>query len=428
MKVYSLVIAIILFVTPTLAQFKNVRIDSAAMNSSLTNPSIAIVRKEGPVIAASAMGSLYLSNDGGKSWEKSKTSGPGKVGFLISDGKGTLYLVKVASATDGGHNRIYCLSSKDGGHTFDEGVVVADTPGKDQGMPSASMDVKGNLFITWTQFDKVHNADSTCKSLIFMASSSTGKKWSKPIEISQVPGNCTVDNRTVLGGMTAIGPDGKMFTSWYNKGKIYMDRSFGYSIWLQNDIVVGNVTPGWNFVIPGHEQPASMPDLFIDQSKGTYKGCLYMSWADQKNGAADTDVWFIRSNNHGDNWSAPLRLGEIVAAKQQYAPKMTVDPATGFVYILFYDRGPYDDNKTNVALAYSADSGANFKSVTISETPFTPADKSGMGTYLSITALNGIITPIWSRMDGDQTSLWTATIRQEDLVKPAATAKGKKKK
>ena len=104
---------------------------------------------------------------------------------------------------------------------------------------------------------------------------------------------------------------------------------------------------------------------------------------------------------------------------------MEVDPPRVTVHC-FYDAG-HTRNKT-MSPCYSTDSGANFKSVTISEAPFIPGDKSTMGTYLSITAAGGIITPIWSRTHEDKTSLLTVTIRQEELVKPVVTEKGKKKK
>ncbi|MEJ7644369.1 MAG: glycosyl hydrolase [Chryseolinea sp.] len=424
----SLLLGILMLAGVAQAQFKNIKIDSATAHFGLTNSSVAIVQKEGPALAAAGLSSLYLSVDGGKTWEKSKAPALGSDRILVSDGKGTLFAIQVVKAHEGSRSQISCMISNDQGHTFDEGVMIADVQGKDQAVPSASMDTKGNLLVTWTQFDKMDDSDSTCKSLIFLASSSNGKKWSKPVELSQTRGNCRTDRNMALGGTTAVGPDGKMFASWCNNSKIYLDRSFGSGIWLQNDIFVANVGPGGDVAIPDQVQSATIPDLFIDQSKGAYKGCIYLSWADQKNGKTDTDVWFMRSNNHGDNWSTPLRLGDIAAAKHQYAPKMAVDATTGFIYILFYDRGQHNDGKTDVVLAYSTDSGGNFKNVTISETPFTAEEERMTGTHLTVTASHGAIIPVWSRMDNGKTSLWTATIRQEDIVKELSAGKGKKKK
>jgi hypothetical protein len=166
----------------------------------------------------------------------------------------------------------------------------------------------------------------------------------------------------------------------------------------------------------------------VDQSNGYYRGCLYLVWADQRNGPSDTDVWFMRSNTYGDNWSTPLKIGKDSTNRHQYLPWMTVDQKTGYIYIVYYDRSQYDDNQTDVYLAYSSDSGASFKSERISETPFTPVDTSFFGDYTNISAHDGVIVPVWARMDNGVTSVWTAIIRQDDLIPPKDQGKGKKKR
>jgi hypothetical protein len=55
--------------------------------------------------------------------------------------------------------------------------------------------------------------------------------------------------------------------------------------------------------------------------------------------------------------------------------------------------------------------------VKISEKPFVPSEESFFGDYTNIAAHKGIITPIWTRMDNGKTSVWTAVIKQEELVK-----------
>ncbi len=425
-------LAMTVFVSDVMAQFKNVKIDDGSSENHLTNPAVTINRRDGHTVVATAGNMIYLSNDAGKSWEKSKVTPPmsANANVLLSDSKGSFYAIQSSSTGNASSSsmQIMCLQSHDNGKTWGEAVAIAPASGKDQYLPASTIDTKGNIFVTWTQFDKFHDADSTCQSLIFMTSSSNARKWNKSLQLSQDPGNCINDNKTVTGGVPAVGPDGKMFVSWYSQGKLMMDRSFGSGMWLQHDILIGNQTTGWSLKVPGHEQTVNLPEIVIDQSKGTYHGCLYITWADQRNGEADTDVWFMRSNNHGDNWSSPLRLGNATLAKHQYAPRMTIDQTNGYIYVIFFDRNEHDDNQTDVFLAYSADSGANFKSVKISETPFTPIDQS-KGVYLAnIVAHNGTIIPVWSRMDGEITSVWTTTIRQEELMKPPETPKGKKKK
>jgi hypothetical protein len=422
------------------AQFKNIKLDEASEGNRVTEPSITINRRDTKnIVAASILDNIYYTFDGGLTWEKTKVkSAFGVYGdpVLVSDDKGTLYSFHLSDPTGEGWkneksmDQIICHVSKDGGKTWDEGNSVGYNPPKDQDKPWATVDAKGNVVVTWTQFDKYASTDTTCQSNIMLSTSASGKKWSKPIQLTQTPGNCMDDDNTAIGAVPAVAPDGKMFVAWANQKKIFLDRSFDGGMWLTNDIKIADQPGGWDLKIPGHDRSNGMPVLMVDQSKGTYRGCLYLVWADQRNGEDNTDVWFMRSNNHGDNWSSPTRMGDDKENRHQYLPWMAVDQVTGYIYIVYYGRNDYDDNQTDVYLSYSVDSGANFKSVKISESPFTPVDTSFFGDYTNIAAHNGIITPVWARMDDGKTSIWTAVIKQDELIPPPAleSGKGKKKK
>jgi hypothetical protein len=125
----------------------------------------------------------------------------------------------------------------------------------------------------------------------------------------------------------------------------------------------------------------------------------------------------MRSTNYGDNWTTPLKVNNDGKGKHQYLPWMTVDPSTGYIYVVYYDRRAYDDMQTDVYVAYSLDAGQSFTNVKISDSPFVPSETSFFGDYTNIAASKGIIAPIWARMDNGNTSVWTAVIKHQDLVK-----------
>jgi hypothetical protein len=122
-----------------------------------------------------------------------------------------------------------------------------------------------------------------------------------------------------------------------------------------------------------------------------------------------------------------VKLGDDKNNRHQYLPWMTVDQSTGYIYAVYYDRTDYDDNQTDVFLAYSTDGGISFKTIKVSETPFTPIEQNFFGDYNNISAHKGIITPIWTRMDDGKTSVWTAIIKQGDLIQTPQASKKKKK-
>jgi len=421
------------------AQFKNLKLDEQTEANGVTDPTIAISHKDpNNRVAASSPDNIYFTKDGGATWKKVKVTSPSGVygsPVLISSDKGTFYYFHLSDPTGEGMknekslDHIVCHESTDGGETWDAGSIVGSNPPKDQTKPWVSIDERGHLFVTWAQFDKYNDADPNCQSLILLSTSSNGSKWSKPLQISQTPGDCKDSDNTTKGAIPAVSNDGKMFVAWSNQGMVFLDRSFDWGkTWLSNDIAIAAQKGGWDFKVPGHDRSNGMPILMIDRSKSIHKGSLYLTFSDQEHGEGNTDIWFTRSVNYGDNWSQYMKIGVDSIGKHQYLPWMTIDQTTGYIYIVYYERKSYDDNRTDVYLACSNDAGLTFKNVKISETPFTPTDSKSFGEYINIYAHSGIITPIWTRMDEGKTSVWTTIIRQSDLFEPQPkTAKGKKK-
>jgi hypothetical protein len=415
---------------PVMSQFRNIMLDEQGPDRPyVCEPTIAInPRYPNNIVAGSVLDNVYFTKDGGTTWRNGKLTSPfGVYGdpALTVDSKGNFYYLHLSDPTGGkgGYDtekldRIVIQKSEDGGETWSPGEFIGLNHPKDQDKEWATVDSRGNVYVTWTQFDKYGDADPDCHSNILFSMSKNGKKWSEPLIISQLPGNCVDDDSTAEGAVPAVSHDGKVFVAWSNQGKIFLDRSFnGGDLWLTNDIFVAEQAGGWDLNIPGHDRCNGMPVLMTDNSKSSFRGSLYLVWADQKNGEDDTDIWFTRSHNFGDNWALPLRVNDDVAGKHQYLPWMAVDQETGIIYIIFYDRRNYDDNRTDVYLAYSTNGGASFKNVKISEKPFMPEDNKFFGDYNNISAHKGIIAPIWTRMEDGKTSVWTAVIRQEDLVK-----------
>jgi hypothetical protein len=411
------------------AQFKNVLLEETTPEHAGSGPVVAISLKDSKnIIASTFQNSIHTSADGGLTWTKSKIeSSPWGNPFLISDFKGDFFFFHSADLMSKdvlsgqySSNKIVVHESIDNGLTWTAGTSIGLNESKVQTGQRALADRKGNFYVTWTQFDTYGNDDPACQSTVLLSRSSNGKKWSEPIQVSQLQGDCKDDDNTPAGAITAATADGKnVFIAWSNQGHIYMDRSMdGGSTWLSNDIVVGEQPGGWRMNIPGIKQANGIPTLICDNTKkGKLGGVLYMVWADQRKGEQDTDVWFARSVNYGDNWTQPLQLGVAVQGKHQFLPRITVDPSTGFLYIVYYDRSQYDDLQTDVYIAYSMDGGTNFSMAKISEKPFVPDDKIPFGDGLSISAMDGVIIPIWTRMDDGKLSVWTTVIKHEELEK-----------
>jgi len=147
-----------------------------------------------------------------------------------------------------------------------------------------------------------------------------------------------------------------------------------------------------------------------DISEGPFKGAVYVCWADKRNGDDNSDIFVSSSMDRGTTWSLPVRINDDSTNTQQFFPWMSIDPITGHLSVVFYDRRNHSDNNTDVYYAYSKDAGQTWVNEKISESPFTPNKYVFFGDYNNISAYDGNVRPIWTRYEKGKLSIWTALI------------------
>ena len=405
--------------------FKNVRIADAAKDNPYgpCEPTICVNPKDTRLVAAGAiLNRYYWSADGGRTWENDKlTSSSGVFGdpVIVADWQGNFYYAHlsdpegIAWGSEKLLDRIVIQKSSDGGKTYSDGSWCGLRHPKDQDKQWLCADPKtGRLLCTWTEFDKYDSKIPDDHSrILFSKSDDGGKTWSEALKVNQFDGDCLDDDNTTEGAVPAFGPDGEMYAAWGWNNKIWFDRSTDGGItWMEKDIEVADQPGGWAFDIPGIQRCNGMPVLVCDLSNGPHRGTLYVNWADQRKGEKDTDIWVAKSTDRGNTWSKPIRVNNDKPGKQQFFTWMAVDQATGYLYAMFYDRRAYDDNRTDVYLAVSRDGGQSFANLKISESPFIPNSLVFFGDYSHISAHDGVVRPIWTRLEKSVLSVWTAIL------------------
>jgi len=247
------------------------------------------------------------------------------------------------------------------------------------------------------------------------------------LQVNQTKGNCLDGDFTVRGSVPIIGHDGKIFILWSGRGATFYDRSYDGDMWLSTDLAIVEQVDGWNIEVAGFGTIANNAVLAVDNSPSRIRGTLFMAYSDTRSGVKDGDVWLMRSVNRGDNWTVAARINQDEPGREQFLPRMFIDPASGIVYLLYYDRRNYEDNQTDVYLAWSTDGGSQFKEKKINEKPFTPAldSKTAMANYLGLSAQKGLIIPVWTVINGDKQEVWTAIVKEYEL-NPAPAAPPKK--
>lgn len=415
LKIMIFLIAM-LALQPLVAQHTNVLISNASYPEE---PTIYIdPNNTNRIIAGSNINSVFYSEDGGYSWNVKKlySSAYGVAGdpMVIVDEAGHYYYFHLSSPPNGSWlDRIVCQKSTDGGVTWNQGSFMGLNGDKDQDKPWAVVDrTTGNIYVTWTQFDKYGSSILEHRSnIMFSKSTDGGESWSEAVRINQVDGNCIDSDETVEGAVPAVGPDGEIYVSWAGPLGLVFDRSTDQGeTWLDNDIFVSDLPGGWDFDIPGIQRCNGFPVTVCDLSGGPNHGTIYINWSDQRNGTDDTDVWLVKSTDGGDTWSDRIRVNDDPPGRQQFFTWMTVDQVTGHLHFVFYDRRNYDDTNTDVFMATSTDEGETISNYKISQEPFVPDSNIFFGDYNNISAVNNVIRPIWTRLHNSQLSVWTAII------------------
>jgi hypothetical protein len=402
------------------AQFPNVQV-SRPWSLDPEEVTIAINPANPLNLAAGAnIDYYYYSFDGGHSWTEGRlTSTLGVWGdpSVTFDAQGSLFFGHLSDPDDGNWvDRIVVQKSIDGGITWNDGAGIGLNPPKVEDKEWLATDqtdspYRHNVYVAWTEFDEIWSDDPEDSSrILFSRSTDHGETWSHPVKINDRSGNCLDGDLTVEGAVPAVGPNGAVYTSWGGPLGIMFDRSLDGGVTWGTDILVADQPGGWAFDIPGIFRCNGMPVTACDISDSPYRGAIYVLWSDQRNGLDDTDVFLKKSTDGGDTWSEIRRVNDDTTAAHQFFPWMTVDPLTGIIWVVFYDRRNATDAATEVYVARSEDGGETFVNFPVSDSAFTPLSTVFFGDYINIAARGGKIYPIWMRMDESYLSVWVALI------------------
>lgn len=273
---------------------------------------------------------------------------------LVTDSSGHLYAVweDRKALADGVTvvDRIYSSFSLDGGQSWSESLpVFDDSRNVEQEAPKLLIGSDGVLYVVWAEKDPSQRIPQT--HIHFAKSLDGGQSWSDPVRIEDT----SIDR--ALNPTLALDGDGTLYAAWGDgrrdfKADIYFAKSTnGGEDWQESRKINSVSNSAFD------SDAIDFTPSFLVAGDGT----LYLAWSDNRNG--DFDIYFARSEDQGENWSANMRMNQGLF-NHQVTPQLIEQDGT--LYAVWSDER---EGNNKIYLATSTDRGETWSEDVLYEPP-----------------------------------------------------------
>src|SRR5437763_570517 len=391
-----------------------------------TNPNnIVIVTNVGHREAGLTAGMFEaFSFDGGATWSRQLIGNNDKLGdaccdpSLSFDHYGNLFLTYLYQV----ENEVPIALSTDGGLTFN---VIANIEAPPKGTPTkASGDSRG-LFRFVDQPTITTGAGEVW--VVFNAGGPIFATGAAVTGFGQVgsffAGEVVPGSNNCTYGDVAIGPAGQVMQvcslteSGQGGGKLFVNvdpDGLGPSGFGSRVFVADTHVGGFDFIPAQPDRSVDAePGLAWDRTGGSHNGRVYLVYTlEHPNESNNMDIYVRYSDDNGATWSSPVRVNDDNTKNSQFLPKISLDPTTGNLAVVWYDSridlgtgGPGDtagvpNDDAQFWGAFSTNAGQTFTpNIQISAGTSNSHDSGNhiaYGDYTGLSLCGGIAHPAWA--------------------------------
>lgn len=396
----------------------------------------------------------YSSTDGGLTWQTATvtppvadvlSSCPSDPGVAI-DRSGRQYFSfdRVTPCTSDAPSRIYVASRGAPGDAWSKPVLAARLgSARFDDKPTIAVDTSARspyanrIYVAWSRLSR-----RIVYSILISHSDDAGRTWSNPVRVNRLGNEL---NYATIG----IARNGTVYVGWTDSSRysVMVARSsdggdhFGRERKAAAFGVVTIPHCGIGIVIPAEPRSCiqANPTVSVDTSGGRYSGRVYVSYtATDFTGDQGASLTTYDSRLR-PLAGYPLILRHRVVVRpparrhaDQFWTQSAVDPATGAVWLCFYDTA--DDARTTAyySCTISSDGGARWARPIRAAS--APSDESQPGTrqygfYQGLAVAERVAHPIWTdtrdyatRTDGPDSGsleeeIYTARLTPGDFVR-----------
>jgi len=313
------------------------------------------------------------SLDGGYTWTDFLIGGELPLDsdpVLTVDRDGTFYLVVLNYASTTGENQLSVHRSTTQGVTWEGPFAAVVATGSDfEDKEWIAVDRtegprSGDLYVSWARFYDV--------KIMCVRSTDRGETWSAAVRVSDPGISCQWPVPIVLA-------NGDVLIAWdtYETPTISYDISTdGGQTWGTDRVLVTTQVPP-QVDINGGITIFPYPSLALDESGGPRSGWVYCVYVDVDDFGDGVDIFSRRSTDHGQSWSAAVRINDDPRGFQrdQFHPWVTCDEH-GILTAIWYDRRDDTNNYLwHIYMSRSIDGGVTWEgNVRITDVASSPGD------------------------------------------------------